>query len=270
MNKVIGIDVGGSTTKVVGICNNEIFSPLLVKADDPLASVYGALGKFLNMNNLTLPDIEKIMLTGVGSSPLKDVIHGIPAIKVDEFKAIGLGGLYLSGLKEAIVVSMGTGTAIVKASGNDVVHIGGTGIGGGTLLGLSYKMLNIRNFNDLVTIAEQGNLSNVDLTIGDVHTNNLDGFLAETTMSNFGKLNDLASKEDIALGIINLVLQSIGMLAVFATNICSIKDIVLTGNLSKIPQARSIFNLFETMFPVKFHIPNHSEFVTAIGAAITK
>ena len=51
---VVGIDVGGSTTKIVGLHKNEIISPLLVKANDPVASIYGALGKFLSINKLQL------------------------------------------------------------------------------------------------------------------------------------------------------------------------------------------------------------------------
>ena len=34
---------------------------------------------------------------------------------IEEFRSIGLGGLYLSGLSSSLVVSMGTGTALVHA-----------------------------------------------------------------------------------------------------------------------------------------------------------
>lgn len=63
------------------------------------------------------------------------------AIKVDEFYAIGYGGLYLLGKSSAIVVSMGSGIVYVKATENSIVHIGGSGVGGGTLIGLSEKLL---------------------------------------------------------------------------------------------------------------------------------
>ncbi|MGL5261257.1 MAG: pantothenate kinase, partial [Bacteroides sp.] len=68
MGLVIGIDVGGSTTKIVGVRNREVISPLFVRASDPLASLYGALGKYIDSNKLTLGDIEEIILTGVGSA----------------------------------------------------------------------------------------------------------------------------------------------------------------------------------------------------------
>lgn len=93
MGKIIGIDIGGSTTKIIGFDQGAIFSPMLVKATDPIASVYGAFGKFINANGLGLNDIERIMVTGVGSSSITTRLYGIPTDKVDEFRAIGLGGL---------------------------------------------------------------------------------------------------------------------------------------------------------------------------------
>ena len=48
---VIGIDIGGSTTKIVGFQFEQNKKPLLiapqvVKATDPVTSMYGAFGKF--------------------------------------------------------------------------------------------------------------------------------------------------------------------------------------------------------------------------------
>jgi type II pantothenate kinase len=54
-------------------------------------------------------------MTGVGASFVKRDLYGLNCARVPEFDSIGRGGLYLSGLGEAIVVSMGRGTAIVHA-----------------------------------------------------------------------------------------------------------------------------------------------------------
>ncbi|MGI6707421.1 MAG: type II pantothenate kinase [Clostridia bacterium] len=266
--RVIGIDIGGSTTKIVGLYDNQIFSPLLVKATDPVASMYGAFGKFISMNKLSLHDIDRIMVTGVGASFLTEKLYGIATGRVEEFTATGKGGLFSSGLSKAIIVSMGTGTAFVMADENSVNYIGGTGVGGGTLLGLSNRMLNIRGFEDLIEIARNGNLRNVDLAIGDITRDQVASFSPETTASNFGKISDSASKADIALGIINLVFQTIGMLSVFASRMNHIKDIVLTGNLVNVPQAKDILGNVEKFYDIRFHFPTNGEFATAIGAAI--
>jgi len=268
VSKIIGIDVGGSTTKIVGYDQKKLFNPLLVKANDPVSSVYGAFGRFLNENKLQLHDIERIMITGVGSTFIEEKIFGIPTYKVDEFLAIGMGGLFLSKLERAIIVSMGTGTAYVMADKDKAYHIGGTGVGGGTLLGLSSRMLNIRNFNDIIDLAKGGDLKHVDLTIADISHDNVGGLTGEVTASNFGKIIDRATNADIAMGIINLVFQTIGMMAVFASRNEKVKDVVLTGNLANVPQARKIFDELTELFGVAFHIPEHAEFATAAGAAM--
>ena len=145
---VIGIDVGGSTTKIVGFKLNEngenkLISPFLVRATDPITSIYGAFGKFTAENNLSLDDIDRIMVTGVGATHMQKPIYSLNCHTVPEFSAAALGGLYLSGLDEAIIVSMGTGTALIHAkkeeSKTNINYLGGTGVGGGTLLGLTKK-----------------------------------------------------------------------------------------------------------------------------------
>ena len=116
MGVVIGIDVGGSTTKIVGFSGNAMLPPLLVRATDALTSVFGAFGKLLNENNLDLSDVEQVMVTGTGSSYLQGSLYGLPTRRINEFIAIGRGGLALTGLPSALIVSMGTGTALVHAS----------------------------------------------------------------------------------------------------------------------------------------------------------
>lgn len=265
---IIGIDIGGSTTKITGFQNNCIISPLLVRATDPISSLYGAFGKFLNINQLQLNDISFVMVTGVGSSFVKKRIFGIPTGRADEFYSIGMGGLFLSDITNAVIVSMGTGTAFVKAENGNVKHLGGTGVGGGTLLGLSNRMLNVRHFDDIVEMAKEGQLSNVDLFVEDISSEVIISLPPETTASNFGKISDLASKPDIAQGIINLVFQTIGVLSIFAARIDNTKDIVLTGNLTNVPQSASIFEGLTKLHSVQFHIPEHAEYATAVGAAI--
>ena len=148
MRTIIGIDIGGSTTKIVGFrVNNgkqELIAPMLVTATDAITSVYGAFGKFTMENGLRLNEIDKVLMTGVGSSYIKEPLYSLNCEKVSEFSCVGSGGLFLSGIDEAIVVSMGTGTALMyaKKEGNKTktTYLGGTGVGGGTLIGLSKKM----------------------------------------------------------------------------------------------------------------------------------
>ena len=275
MSKIIGIDVGGSTTKIVGFDSDDrsaVISPIYVKASDPLASVYGAFGKFTASNGISLSDIRRVMITGVGSPFVESTLYGIETRHLSEFECVGRGGLYISGLTKGIIVSMGTGTAIVAAdeTGSAPVYeyMGGTGVGGGTLAGLASQMLGISDIRHLIDLAADGDIEKIDLRIGDITKKDLGGLPSYMTAANFGKLSDIANKNDIALGILNMVFESIGMLAVFAARSKKTRDVVLTGNLSRIPQAKYIFEVLSTMFDMNFVIPDHSEFGTVIGAAL--
>ncbi len=269
MGIVVGIDIGGSTTKIVGIENGNLKTPMLVTATDPVASLFGAFGKFVDYNSMALADIEQVMVTGVGSSFIDRPIYGIKTGKVEEFLANGFGGLHLSKLKKAIIVSMGTGTALVSADEDQIRHIGGTGIGGGTITGLAAKMLNIRDIDLVVKLANSGNLKNIDLMVGDITQDDLPGLPPHTTASNFGKISDVASLGDIALGILNLVFQSIGTTASFAVKNENTNDVVLIGNLTSIPHCLPMFKELADLYKINFIMPEYSEFGTAVGAALS-
>ena len=269
MNIAIGIDVGISTTKIVGIRDGKVISPLRIKANDPITSLYGAFGKYLYDNKIELKDVKQVMVTGVGASYVNEPIYGIPTQKVDEFIADGLGARFESGLTKAIVISMGTGTSFVQCDGDEIRHIGGIGIGGGTLQGLSRVMLNTRDPKQIQSLAMQGDIRNINLLIGDISTHPLPGLPMDATASLFSKAQYDAPKEDLALGIITMVLQTIGSAAILAALNSGIKDFVLIGNLTLLPQCKDIYPMLEKLYNVHFHIPKYAEFCTAIGAALS-
>ena len=274
---IVGIDIGGSTTKIVGFQldgkHHKLVEPLFVRATDALTSAYGAFGKFTVQNDLSLSDIACVLMTGVGSSFIDKPLYSLPCRKVSEFQCVGLGGLYLSGLDEAIVVSMGTGTALIHAvrtkEGTLTEYLGGTGVGGGTLLGLSRQMLGVDSVEHLEQLAEGGDLSSVDLRIGDISGDHNFEIKETITASNFGKLSDIANKNDIALGITNMVAETIAMLAIFAARNFKVKNVVLTGNLTAMPTVAKVFEGLEETFGVRFIIPEQAQFATVIGAALS-
>ena len=268
MGIIIGIDVGISTTKIVGIKNNKVSAPIRITAADPITSLYGAFGKYLHDNDIDLRDVEHVMLTGVGAAYIDQPIYGLPTSKSQEFIADGLGARFESKLDHTIVVSMGTGTSFVKCDGEEMKHIGGIGVGGGTLAGLARIMLNTSDIAQVATLAKQGNIRNIDLTIGDISAQPLPGLPMDTTASNFARAQSDASKEDIAAGIIKMVLQSIGSAAWLASLGSDIRDFVLIGNLSLLPQCKEVFPALEKLYDIRFHIPKYSQYCTAIGAAL--
>lgn len=275
MSVVIGIDVGGSTTKIVGFKKEgdacELISPQLVRANDPITATYGAFGKFTDENRLAIRDIDRIVMTGVGSAYVKHDMYALDSIRVPEFNCIGNGALYLSGLDEALAVSMGTGTALVHARcGGEMRYLGGTGVGGGTLVGLSKLLLRAESIDHIEEYAAQGDLGNIDLRIRDLtREDTLTNLSRDLTAANFGNVSDLAGKEDVAKGILNMVFETVGMISVFAARECGVKDIVLTGNLTRLDFSREKFDEFNRLgYGVRFTIPERAEFSTVIGAAL--
>ncbi len=269
MSIVIGIDVGISTTKIVGVDEHGfVVNPFRIKATDPITSLYGAFGKYLHDNKIKLDDVEKIMLTGVGSAYIDENIYGRPTSKAQEFIADGLGARYESKLKRMIVVSMGTGTSLVKCDGNDIRHIGGIGIGGGTLQGLSRIMLKTDDIKQVASLAMNGDISKINLLIGDISAKPLPGLPMNATASLFSNAKTNATREDIAIGLIYMVLQAVGSSTILSSLESGIKDFVLIGNLTLLPQCKEVFHAMEKLYGVHFRIPKYSEFCTAIGAAL--
>lgn len=266
---VIGIDVGISTTKIVGIDEKGmVISPIRIKATDPITSLYGAFGKYLHDNKIKLDEVEHVMLTGVGAAYIDEHIYGLPTSKSEEFIADGLGAKYESKLDRMIVVSMGTGTSLVKCDGENIKHIGGIGIGGGTLAGLSRIMLKTDDVKQITNLAKDGDVSKINLLIKDISAQPLPGLPMSAVASLFSNAKTNASREDIAKGLIWMVLQCIGSATILSSLESGIKDFVLIGNLSLLPLCREVYPAMEKVYGVRFHVPKYSEFCTAIGAAL--
>ncbi len=262
---IIGIDIGGSTTDAV-ILDNE-FRVVSVEANDPIAAAAGALGKLVNDLNAQLSDVTAIAATGGGARHLGDQLLGIPVRKVDEITAIGVGGSTLADKRDALVVSMGTGTAIVSVKPERIIHVGGTGVGGGTLLGLSKHLLNVARLETLEQLAATGDLTRVDLTVGDIAGGPLGTLPADATASNFGKLSSDARPEDKARALINMIAEVIVVLSVSAARAADHRDIVLTGKLVRVKPFLDRVTATRFLFERNFIVPQHAEYATAIGAA---
>jgi len=270
MDVILGIDVGGSTTKIVGLRRDgSVISMLRVRAEDPVTSLYGALGNYLLSNQLTLQDVRRIVLTGVGGSYVDKNIFGVPTVKVDEFSASGTGALALSGQESGVVATMGTGTAFLWAEqGKEMQHICGSGIGGGTLGGLCRRLVGMERFGQIKKLALEGDLTQVNLTIKDITRDPAPTLDPTLTAANFGNLAEDATPADLALGVVNMVLEAIGTMTVLACKCCNTNTVILTGSVTTLDQARPNFEKFEDLYGIHYIIPENATFATAIGAGL--
>lgn len=279
---IIGIDIGTTTTKAVSVEGGKVTGRVKARAQDAVTAATGALGKIVLENGIKINAIEKIKITGAGSSKIKDDIFGIPTGRVNEIQAIGVGGMFLSGMSNIIITNIGTGTVIIEAGERGIFHFGGSGVGGGTILGLAKKLLPTAEFNDILELAKTGKINQVDLLLGDITDSSISFLSGESTASNFGKMLDSASSSDIALAIINMVYQVIGVLSVFAARVparvtkgdtSSVEEpkrVIVTGNGSKNQIGQKVLSDISAMYGIEFIYPEFAEYTTAIGAGLSE
>lgn len=270
MKTIVGIDIGGSTTKISGFVGNDLLKCIQVEASNPIASLFGAFGQFLTENELDLSDIAEIHLTGVGSSGVTKPIYGIPTYKVDEFVANGVGGRYFAKEEKSVVVSMGTGTSYVLVEGDKLTHLGGIAIGGGTILGLSKLLLNTQDVDAIQALSSQGDYKQIDLLIGDISKQPLPGLNLNVTAANFGKVEEMVSKEDIAAGIVHMVIENLCHTGTLIAQNMGVKEFILIGSLANFTECDFITKDCAELAGegVYFVIPEYAGFATSIGAAL--
>lgn len=256
---ILGIDIGTSTTKIVEVKEGIIANKIIIRNGFSKEK----LEKFVFENNI---NIEKIVFTGIGASKVNLDEYDVPVKIVDEFSAIARGGLLLAKKEKALVASVGTGTAFIEVSGNNAKHLGGTGVGAGTLYNICNKMLGISSFDEIVELAQIGNVEKVDLRIKDITTDEIPTLPLDLTLSNFGKFAEDTKKEDIVIGLINMIFEVIGMMAVFITSKSDIKEVIFIGNITVIPGVKYVLDRIEKVQNIKFIVPENTEFAVVLGA----
>jgi type II pantothenate kinase len=216
----------------------------------------------------TLHPGMQIGVTGGRYRDLGDELDGLKILKVDEMQALGLGGLALSGLSSSLVVSAGTGVAMVAASPEGIKHITGSAVGGGTLLGLSKWLLGTNDVEEIEALALAGDASAVDIMLSEAVGGQVGRLPAKANAVNLGKLGseDEFSRENLAAGLVRLVAQVISVIAINASNAVGLSDIVLVGHLMDLESFRKEIQLVGEFYNRVFTIPENPGFGTAVGA----
>jgi type II pantothenate kinase len=206
------------------------------------------------------PSPDRIITTG--GKPRKDFPYK------NEFDSLGQGGLSLTSLNSAVIVSCGTGTAIVSAEKNQPsTHLGGTGIGGGTLQGLGQLILNTSSPQAIFNLAKAGNRTQVDLTVGDILGQGIGLLPPEATAANFAKLTS-RKKADLAQSLVNMVAETIGVTACLAAQKTQEKNLVFVGRVAANKLIQNYLQQVCQLFKLSPLFPQDGIYATALGAAI--
>jgi type II pantothenate kinase len=266
----LGVDFGLSNTDVVLLENQTIIANQVFKAGSTRLEV---LARILAKLGVRPSELGAIAVAGGLSHNLPESFEGIALQKIGEAQAVGRGALALSGLREALVVSAGTGTAMYAARESEAQHFTGSAVGGGTLLGLSRLLLGTADPLEVARLAARGDTSRVDSTLLDVIGGGIGHLPPDATAVNLGRLvHDIeASREDLAAGLVTLVSQVIAMIALNAAKAAALPQIVIVGHLPDLEPMRKAFErvwYFYQTHP-KPLIPPKSGWATAYGAVLS-
>ncbi len=216
-------------------------------------------------------DVDWIAVTGGNRERLPASIDGRPLVLVPEVQAIGRGGLALAGLERAVVASAGSGNAVVAATPDGARHVTGSGVGGGTLVGLGRLLLGIIDPRELDALALKGSATGLNLTIGEIVGGAIGSLPPNTTAVNFGRVAREpvnASAEDTAAALVNMVGQVIAVIAINAARAEQMSHIVMVGHLTDLSSIRETFRLVGTFYGATLQVPEFGGFATATGALL--
>ncbi len=258
---ILGIDFGSSSTDAVLIERKKILKK--ISFTPPISAK--KLESELKKRNWPVKKIKKIGITGGKKSFYPKKFLGLKIKTINEINAIAFGGFFISGKKTCLVISLGTGTAIVSKSFK-IKHVSGTGVGGGTLIGLSQLLLKTKNLTKIQQLSKTGNLKKIDLLVKDVVGTNIKSLNQNLTASNFAKLKS-KKKSDIAFALINLIAETNGIIISLSALNAKQKNIVITGKLPLLKQFKKRLVFTTKLYGFNPLFPKNFEFATALGAA---
>ena len=165
-------------------------------------------------------------------------------------------------------LSIGTGTAIVHFSEQGARHVGGTGMGGGTIKGLSSVICGLEDPLQIEAQAQKGNPSRINLTISDLGYEGLSFLDSDMTASNFAHIQS-KTPEDMAAGILRLVGETVGIIASLCAREFNCPDrVVVVSKVANSQFIRNTIDLVGKLYQTQFTYPENAGHATVYGAVM--
>jgi len=271
--RAVGVDLGATLAKIAhrdhaGQYHLELMPSTAL---DRLAAMVTALGP------------ESIGLTGGGAGRLADLLD-LPSQMLAEFDAWGTGAGRLldpqivADGSRYLMVSLGTGTSVLLIEGAQAIRVGGTALGGGTVLGLGSALTGAQSFEDLCLLASKGSRRHVDLVVSDIYSSGELPLPGDLTAASFGKLglphagNGEAqgnghAREDLAAAVMGLVGENVGLICGGLAAATQADTIVFGGStLRDNPALVEILEAVTALVGRKPYFLPDGEFSGALGA----
>lgn len=272
MQNVIGIDAGGTLTKLAYINEQNEMDFEIFPSND-----FSKVKTWLENH----PHIEEIGLTGGRTKQLLNVLKTMKSIQyLVEFEATFKGVKYLLNkngydIENAIISNIGTGTSIHYMEGYSHIRVGGTGIGGGTLTGLSTIMTGVSDFNEITSNAALGSRENIDLFVKDIFQGMEPPIEGHLTASNFGNVSILKDTKyetnDLLATIQGLVGEVITTLSIQFAEEKKANEIIYIGStLTNNDHLKEVISNYTILKKHKPVFLDDCGFTGAIGALLNK
>ena len=183
-----------------------------------------------------ISNLQIIGVTGGKHEALGSSYEGIEIKHYNEIDAIVKGAIntYCPKEEKFMVMSLGSGSACAIFNKGNIFHAGGTGLGGGTIRGLSKLIIDEDDPIIINSLSSIGKREEVDLLLKDVISGPIGNLPESASAVNFGKIDySGCSKEDLAAGIISMVGQTILKTAITSASINDIKKVYVIGRSCK-------------------------------------
>jgi type II pantothenate kinase len=224
----IGIDAGGTLIKIAYMENNSL---QLIKF--PSSGLEDAASWINGHDNANL------CITG-GKAALLNASMKRKAAEIVEFDATCQGVQVLLekyGIHETsyVITNVGTGTSIHLVDHNSQQRIGGTGVGGGTLLGLSRLLTGLSDYEAIIKGAADGLRDRIDLKVSHIYEGAEPPIPGDLTASNYGNvLRELSdhpyTKEELLASVVGLVGETVATVSVLAAGQRGVSTIIFIGS----------------------------------------
>ncbi|GEL05575.1 type II pantothenate kinase [Rummeliibacillus sp. G93] len=270
MSQAIGLDAGGTLTKLAYLDENN-----QLKLKHFPSNNMPAIINWINSKH----NIKEIGITGGRAEQVKTMLDQDTNLHyIVEFEATLKGVRYQlekenHNFDKCIITNIGTGTSIHYMNQIEHMRVGGTGVGGGTLIGLSALTTGIINYQEILQLAKKGSRMGIDLLVQDIYQGMETPISPTLTASNFGKvgINDVLEykTEDILATIQGLVGEVITTLSIQLAEQNEVEQIVYIGttldNNEKLRDIIADYTILKKKTPV--FLEDHG-FSGAIGALI--
>jgi type II pantothenate kinase len=163
---------------------------------------------------------------------------------------------------------------VLLADGLSTSRLGGTALGGGTVIGLGSALLGSRRFEEIAELAGRGDRRRVDLLVSDIYRSGEIPLASDLTAANFGRLGregeeETPTREDLAHAIMGLVGENVALVCAGLAAAAQAPRIVFGGStLRTNPALRAILEQITAAMGREPVFLREGEFAGALGSLL--